>query len=177
MWENVYLRNNPVHDLSIQLEGKVASDGHYFANQQWQFIEDEQRTLTGSVIDKLPDALPLAKYTRVTVSQWPENDAPVFPPQFTPNSRVTNVPPQSLSPGNNVPIISIGCQGSMVSSERPSDDAILAMINSSRRIIRFVLQDVGPVCTPGTKIAAPGLTWPKEYLAAIAKQSMNVEWI
>ena len=168
MWENVYLRSNPVHDLSIQLEGNVASDGHYFANQQWQFIEDEQRTLAGSVVDKLPDAVPLSKYTRVTVSQWPENDAPVFPPQFNKN-RVTNVFPQSLSPGNSVPIISIGCQGSIVSSERPSDDAILAMINSSTPIIRFVLQDVGPVCTPGTKIAAPGLTWPREYLSAIGK--------
>lgn len=52
---------------------------------------------------------------------------------------------------------------------RPSDDAILAMINSSQKIIRLVLQDLGPVCLPGTKKGLPGLVWPKNYLAAIGK--------
>ena len=39
MWDPHYLRNNPIHDLSLELEGKVAKDGHLFANEQWAFID------------------------------------------------------------------------------------------------------------------------------------------
>ena len=43
------------------------------------------------------------------------------------------------------------------------------MIHSSQKIIRLVLQDLGPVCLPGTKIALPGLVWPKAILGALGK--------
>eukprot|EP00957_Ditylum_brightwellii_P207960 15355296-Ditylum_brightwellii.AAC.1 len=33
----------------------------------------------------------------------------------------------------------------------------------------MALQDLGPVCMPGTKQALPGCTWPKNYLSAIGK--------
>jgi len=167
MWDEPYLTKNPVHDLSLELEGQVACDGHYFANQQWQFIKTKQSTCMGFIIDKLPDALPLLKRTRVTVSEWPESIAEVFPPQFLfANNRVAHSLPQLP---NNTPLISIGCQGSMVSRSRPSDDAILAMIHASRSIIRLVIQDLGPICIPGTKRPLPGLAWPKQYLDAIGK--------
>jgi phosphatidylserine/phosphatidylglycerophosphate/cardiolipin synthase-like enzyme len=44
LWDKHYLSNNPVHDLSIELEGAVARDGHRFANVQWEFIESNQKT-------------------------------------------------------------------------------------------------------------------------------------
>lgn len=124
------------------------------------------------MVDKLPDYLPLALRTRVTVSEWPEGVVPIFPPQFD-KARVEHSVHQSrlIDKSDNVPLISIGRQGAlkMSSRARPSDDAILAMINSSQTIIRLVLQDLGPVCLPGTKKALPGLVWPKKYLAAIGK--------
>eukprot|EP00578_Thalassiosira_sp_NH16_P001253 CAMPEP_0181131218 /NCGR_PEP_ID=MMETSP1071-20121207/30305_1 /TAXON_ID=35127 /ORGANISM="Thalassiosira sp., Strain NH16" /LENGTH=715 /DNA_ID=CAMNT_0023217391 /DNA_START=318 /DNA_END=2465 /DNA_ORIENTATION=- len=171
MWEEPYLMKNPVHDLSLEMEGRVAIDGHHFADQQWKFIKDQQSTWLGFIVDKLPDNLPLVNRTRVTVSQWPEDDASVFPPQFTEKNLVNAhpQPPLGTVAANDIPLISIGRQGSMESGGRPSDDAILAMINSSRSIIRLIIQDLGPLMIPGTNKAIPGLTWPKEYLAAIGK--------
>jgi len=171
LWDKHYLANNPVHDLSFELEGRVARDGHRFANLQWAFIKSKQMTCVGSCIDSIPDYLPVVLRTRVTVSEYPV-DQDIFPPQFT-KSMVADSPHQSriVDKSNDVPLISIGRLGSMVwsSRARPSDDAILAMINSSKRIIRLVLQDIGPVCIPGSKKALPGLVWPKTYLEAIGK--------
>mmetsp|Transcript_15693 Transcript_15693/g.33163 ORF Transcript_15693/g.33163 Transcript_15693/m.33163 type:complete len:578 (-) Transcript_15693:154-1887(-) len=170
LWDAHYLKNNPVHDLSMELEGKVARDGHRFANQQWTFINSKQDTCVGCVVDTLPDYLPLALRTRVTVSEWPKDEIPTFPPQFTKSVVAKSARLSELEDKSRVPLISIGRQGSMLyNTSRPSDDAILAMINSSQKIIRLVLQDLGPVCLPGTKKALPGLVWPKEYLAAIGK--------
>jgi len=92
----------------------------------------------------------------------------VFPPHFN-KDIVAGSSNQSRSNEKDVPLISIGRQGTIVRKSRPSDDAILAMINSSKKIIRMTLQDLGPVCIPGSKVALPGLKWPKAYLAAIGK--------
>lgn len=54
-------------------------------------------------------------------------------------------------------------------SRQPSDDAILAMLGAARQSIRLVIQDLGPVCIPGTKITLPGSTWPHEYLSVLAR--------
>mmetsp|Transcript_6969 Transcript_6969/g.15906 ORF Transcript_6969/g.15906 Transcript_6969/m.15906 type:complete len:358 (+) Transcript_6969:173-1246(+) len=134
LWDAHYLAENPVHDLSFELEGRVARDGHRFANQQWQFIESKQTTCIGCVVDAMPDYLPLVLRTRVTVSEWPKDGVPDFPPQFT-KSYIANTLHQSrlADKSTDVPLISIGRQGSLVFRSRPSDDAILAMINSSQR--------------------------------------------
>lgn len=42
MWTKIYLRNDPVHDLSIEMEGPATVDAHLFANTQWRFIEKKQ---------------------------------------------------------------------------------------------------------------------------------------
>ena len=168
LWDKHYLTNNPVHDLSVEFIGSVARDSHRFADQQWGFVERKQKTCVGSFVDMLPDGLPLVLKTRVTVSEWPEGVATIFPPQFS-REVVAGLLNQERSKENDVPLISIGRQGKMVFKSRPSDDAILAMINSSRNIIRMTLQDIGPVCIPGSKKSLPGLKWPKAYLAAIGK--------
>ena len=43
------------------------------------------------------------------------------------------------------------------------------MFQASKKIIRLALQDLGPVCVPGTKMALPGLTWPEPYLKALGR--------
>ena len=172
LWDAHYLSTNPVHDLSFEMEGKVARDGHRFANQQWEFVERKQGTCVGCVVDAMPDYLPLVLRSRVTVSEWPKDVCPEFPPQFS-KAKVAKTLNQARleDKSSNVPLISIGRQGYMFldRTTRPSDDAILAMINSSQKIIRLVLQDLGPVCLPGSKKALPGLKWPHTYLTALGK--------
>ena len=94
----------------------------------------------GCVVDTIPDYLPLVLRTRVTVSEWPKDQVPVFPPQFN-KGVIAHSPHQSriADKSNDVPLISIGRLGSLVFRSRPSDDAILAMINSSQKVCFLVL--------------------------------------
>jgi phosphatidylserine/phosphatidylglycerophosphate/cardiolipin synthase-like enzyme len=43
------------------------------------------------------------------------------------------------------------------------------MFDSAERIIRLAIQDLGPVCIPGTKIPLLGCVWPKRTLTALGK--------
>jgi len=81
--------------------------------------------------------------------------------------------PNYDNPEGLVPCISIGRSGKLLSISRPADNAILAMINSAKKNIRMSLQDLGPICVPGTKIPLVGLKWPKPYLKALAKKIWN----
>jgi len=44
MWDPHYLRKKPVHDVSVELEGRITYDGHFFANYHWNFIRKKQDT-------------------------------------------------------------------------------------------------------------------------------------
>jgi hypothetical protein len=41
-WDYHYLKNNPVNDLSLEMAGGVAKDGHRYANAQWGYIVKKQ---------------------------------------------------------------------------------------------------------------------------------------
>uniref|UniRef100_A0A7S3Q235 PLD phosphodiesterase domain-containing protein n=1 Tax=Chaetoceros debilis TaxID=122233 RepID=A0A7S3Q235_9STRA len=164
LWDAHYLKNNPVHDLSIEMEGRVAHDGHLYANAQWQFIERKQSTCGGQMVDHLPDSVPLIWKTRVTVSEYPPIKAAEFPPMYS-----TGLVPTYDKPEGSVPVLSLGRYGSLTIQHRPADDAFIAMFDSAKKIIRMSLQDLGPVCIPKTKVALPGCTWPKPYLDALAR--------
>jgi len=41
------------------------------------------------------------------------------------------------------------------------------MLGASQKVVRCVLQFLGPVCFPNTKIALPGCTWPDNYLSVL----------
>jgi len=164
LWDPHYLRSNPVHDVSVELEGRVTHDGHLFANDQWKFIRQSQSGLVGQCAEKVPDGMPLIWQNRVIVSEWPTNKTDEFPPKYT-----TNIAPRYDLPEKSVPVLSIGRLGTLTINNRPADEAILAMIDASKTIIRMSLQDLGPVCVPRTKMALPGLKWPKETLQALAR--------
>jgi len=171
LWDAHYLKSQPVHDLSMEMEGKVTYDGHLFANAQWNFIEKKQSTFFGQLAEKIPDKLPIAWKTRVIISEWPAGIASEFPEEF----KRTFVPSYEKME-DSVPLITLGRLGALMSAtnpvlykNRPSDDAFVAMIDSTKEIMKFTVQDIGPVCFPGTKFALPGLTWPKPYLNAIAR--------
>lgn len=171
LWDAHYLKSQPVHDLSMELEGRITFDGHHFANYQWDFIKRKQDTCVGQMAENIPDYLPLAWKNRVIVSEFPKSIAPEFPQQFT-----SGIIDAYDKLEDSVPIIALGRLGALMGTsspikykDRPSDDAFVAMIDSTQKIMKFTLQDIGPVCIPSTKIALPGLTWPKPYLNAIAR--------
>ena len=164
MWDPHYLRGNPVHDVSLEMEGRITKDGHLYANDQWAFIKRKQSSFIGAVIDKLPDNWTLPSITQVTVSEYPSKLADEFPPIFE-----KSFVPDYERNSTHVPVISIGRSGPLLFQKRPSDEAFIAMIDSAKHIIRLTLQDLGPLCIPGTKIALPGLKWPKPYLNAFAR--------
>eukprot|EP00550_Attheya_septentrionalis_P002436 CAMPEP_0198283186 /NCGR_PEP_ID=MMETSP1449-20131203/2850_1 /TAXON_ID=420275 /ORGANISM="Attheya septentrionalis, Strain CCMP2084" /LENGTH=609 /DNA_ID=CAMNT_0043979723 /DNA_START=92 /DNA_END=1921 /DNA_ORIENTATION=+ len=165
MWDPHYLKKNPVHDLSIELEGRCTHDGHLYANAQWAYIQRKQNSMVGAMVNKLPDGLPLVLKSRVTISEFPRHTATVFAPMYY-KGLVPRYPPD---PDDEVPIITMGRYGKVLRRKKPSDDAIIAMILSAKTIIRLALQDLGPVCIPGTKITVPGCVWPKAYLKALGK--------
>jgi len=164
LWDAHYLKHNPVHDLSLEMEGRVTHDGHLFANEQWAFIKARQDTCVGQIAENIPDNVPLIWKTRVIVSEFPKNVAPEFPPLYK-----MNMVPRYQKVPNPIQMITIGRLGTLLPISRPSDDAIIAMINSSKKIIRAQLQDLGPVCVPNTKMALPGCSWPKPYLRALGQ--------
>jgi len=68
-----------------------------------------------------------------------------------------------------VPVITMGRYGALLKEARPSDDAFVAMFDNAQTIIRYALQDLGPVCFPKTKISLPGTSWPHKYMNAMAR--------
>ena len=54
-----------VHDLSLELAGSVAHDGHMFANKQWNYIESKQETFWGTIV-----SVAVLCFTRWDVTVW-----------------------------------------------------------------------------------------------------------
>jgi phosphatidylserine/phosphatidylglycerophosphate/cardiolipin synthase-like enzyme len=164
MWDRHYLGKDPVHDLSLEMEGRIAHDGHLYANTQWDHIKHKQNNLLGYIADKIPDNLPLLWHNRVIISEYPIGKATWWAPRYNPN-----LVPRYENPEGVSPVLSIGRLGTLTYKHRPADDAVIAMIDSAKTIIHLALQDLGPVCIPNTKVALPGTTWPKPYLNALAR--------
>jgi phosphatidylserine/phosphatidylglycerophosphate/cardiolipin synthase-like enzyme len=166
LYDKHYLSFDPVHDVSIQLQGRVAHDASLYANKQWSYIEFMQSSVCGYIIDKMPDSMHMMLKSRVTVSEFPQGIA-IFPPYYR-----QDLIPRYFLPESAVqsPIISMGRYGKLTRfKRRPSDDAIVAMLLSAKHVIHMALQDLGPVCIPNTKVPVPGGTWPKAYLRALGR--------
>jgi hypothetical protein len=166
LWDPVYLRKDPIHDTSIQLEGNVALEGHNFANELWSFVAKEESSVMGWLVDKLPDSSFVPTMTRVTISAWP-NEAPTFAPTFKEEMVVVVKTQDKSDSSNTVPIIALGRYGNIVEKGRSSDKAFIAMFDAAQTSLRFLLQDLGPVnkTVAGVKISYRG--WPKEYMKAM----------
>jgi len=167
LWDPHYLKYDPIHDLSLELEGKVTVDGHLFANEQWEYIHHKQEKFWGKISDKLPDGLPQTTPCRVTISEWPVGAATEYPPHF--RSNLVKERFLYLPEDETVPIITMGRYGVLLEDNRPSDDAFIAMFGAAETSIRMALQDLGPVCIPGTKRPLPGTKWPTEYLSVLGR--------
>lgn len=168
LWDDHYLKKDPVHDLSFEAHGGVAIEGHCFTNLMWKFVEHTDRVLWFS--NKIPDWVPVpTPFTgaRVTTASWPE-DGRYPPPYKRPN-------PEPAPLKDAVPMITVGRYGALhfnKDTANPADSAIEAMMDSAKTIIRMSLQDFGPLMVPGTtslKTAAPGGKWPEKYLRALGE--------
>jgi hypothetical protein len=150
------------------MEGGVAKDGHNYANGQWGYIVKKQSTAWGRFVDQnIPDAFDIPRRARVTVSEFPGSTTAEFPPFYRAKKKSHRMHSQAalnIAEGEFVPVITMGRYGQILKKARPSDAAIVAMVDSAQTIIRLALQDVGPVCVPGTKLSLPGCVWPDNYL-------------
>lgn len=91
LWTYHYCMADPVHDVSLELEGAVATDGHLFANRQWKYIQRKQSSCWGHFVDKhVPDDWEVPRIHRVTVSEYPFHGAGAseFPPLYDPVSNL-----------------------------------------------------------------------------------------
>ena len=168
LWDPHYLEHDPVHDLSLEMEGAIAYDGHKFANQQWNYIETRKETIWGTIGAKTPHILPQIAARPVIVSEWPVGNASRYPPRF--KTRLVREMAEVDGPLEDpVPVIAVGRYGDPTLRERPADDALLAMLGAAESTIKLALQDLGPVCIPNTKIPLPGMSWPDNYLTVLAK--------
>lgn len=172
-WDRHYLREKPVNDLSIEMEGGTAADAHRFANAQWGYIVKKQATGWGRWVDNnVPDTIELPRRARVTVSEFPiarkaadSNHAAEFPPFYKHKKELSS---RAGFDPDYVKCITMGRYGTLLKKARPSDDAFVAMLKSAKQIIRLSLQDLGPPTVQVAKQAVPGLTWPHRYLNALA---------
>ena len=178
-----YLNKIPIHDTSIQLEGKVAIQAHQYANDQWEFIKAES-TLKGRIlltseriVRKMcfSDSVLIPMMTRVNFSKWTmykaNKFAPLFQKDILPASTTsTQEEEETSNHPDEVKILSLGRYGNIGGENaRSSDDAFLAMFGASQSSIRLLLQDLGPVnaIVLGKRVAVH--PWPKEYMKAWGK--------
>mmetsp|Transcript_29296 Transcript_29296/g.32420 ORF Transcript_29296/g.32420 Transcript_29296/m.32420 type:complete len:580 (-) Transcript_29296:31-1770(-) len=165
LWSDIYLKKEPVHDVSVEMEGMVAYDAHMFANTQWEFVEKQEGSWFGAFVDTIiPDNLPLPAPSRVNITEFPHGIATINASYF----KTSCVLPYD-TPEDAISVISVGRQGTLVHDNRPADDAFIAMFDASQRIIRMSLQDIGPRTLPGIKVALPTVGWPTHYLDALAR--------
>ena len=165
LWSYSYLQKDPVHDLSIVLEGDVAHDGHLFANAQWEYVNYREATRWGKFLSMFPDWMPRI-LVRATISEWPvgPGKAEKFAPSYDRSITIdgdNNKPPEGA-----VPVISVGRQGALVNG-KPSDDALISMIDSSEKIIRMSLQSLAPMIVKEWLPAFYG--WPTGIFQAMSR--------
>mmetsp|Transcript_69570 Transcript_69570/g.137687 ORF Transcript_69570/g.137687 Transcript_69570/m.137687 type:complete len:730 (+) Transcript_69570:49-2238(+) len=181
LWDDHYLKKNPVRDLSVELEGQVSHDGHVFANKMWKFtIKKMQQWQAMSLV---PDWVPMIMHSRCNLAKFPQA-ADDYPPMYEPSSKPLPLP-EAIGNGD-IPLITCGRLGGLHiynGSENPSDNAIVAMLKSAQASIKMSLQDLGPIAipTPAGLKAIPGGVWPEAYLREIGlamyQRGVNVQMV
>lgn len=133
LWDEHYLKQSPVHDVSMQIAGTAAKRAHTYLNRIWRSVRKwRPRDLFWR----------LGGYKAVV--NFPRD---VYPPEYTgtvPNNHT----------GTGVPTISVGRQGGMRlgfhnalghigSKGGPADDALYTMFGKAKKSIKMSLQNLG----------------------------------
>jgi phosphatidylserine/phosphatidylglycerophosphate/cardiolipin synthase-like enzyme len=162
LWTEDYLKDNPVHDLSIELSGPVAVDAHLYVNRLWQSVA--QYDATGHHCG--PQWLETAGEVNVSVAQFPLQTRRLPPNYVAPKS----TPQRESAEVSMITVGRLGALHRLPIGANPSDTAIAAMLSSARKSIRISQQDIGPMIH-GCKMPwkeSPyhvfGQVWPATYL-------------
>ncbi len=137
MWDSHYLRKNPVHDIWITENGGAAADAARYLDELWAYACGKSGIMDMTAV----------------ASRGIEGCQQPFAAE----------PAAAAHGPGNTPVISIGRLGTL--GEEPSDDAILAMIDSAKTSIRMSQQDIGPIRRAGVSLGA----WPEATVAALIR--------
>lgn len=161
LWDPHYLQNDPTHDLSMELQGDVAIDGHMFANRMWHYINTPELLFKKVCTKFIPAKMHPWDTKTVGVSRFPK-DLPKTAPFYVPRQQVRRT---------GMTMISMGRYGALHLAAKfanPSDSGFVAMLASAQRFIKLSQQDIGPPAVP-TPTGYEGLSpWPIEYLTELA---------
>jgi phosphatidylserine/phosphatidylglycerophosphate/cardiolipin synthase-like enzyme len=122
MWTQHYLQQSPVHDISMRVSGRAATDASLFVNELWKLACHPPASL-GAV---------------ASVVNFPANTS-VCNDAFIPAAT-------AIEPGNT-PIVTVGKLGGLDGDE--GQDAIIALMDAAKTKLRLSLQDIGPVGRSG----------------------------
>ena len=126
MWTKHYLQHDPVHEISMRVEGSAAAQASRYTNELWRY------TCHGAG---------LTGWT--SVSDFPSGARGCEEPFAMP-------PPATRGSGSSR-VITVGRLGAI--GDESSDDAILALLDAARAHIKLSLQDIGPPGAVGVHIA------------------------
>ena len=123
MWSEDYLIDEPVHDLSKQVQGAAAADADHFADTLWQFVCDHEGG----------DAAVSAFMYR--------SDATIGPGCLP---RI-DVPARQSAGDAGIPVLAIGRLGAGITTDFASHDDLARdlIFGAARHSIRVAQQDVG----------------------------------
>eukprot|EP00928_Gymnodinium_smaydae_P071975 TRINITY_DN55430_c0_g1_i1.p1 TRINITY_DN55430_c0_g1~~TRINITY_DN55430_c0_g1_i1.p1 ORF type:complete len:554 (+),score=92.80 TRINITY_DN55430_c0_g1_i1:69-1730(+) len=179
MWEADYLMKNPVHDISMTLEGDCAVAAHRYCNTTWKWMIKEKK---GFECGCIPISwLTFCRFSvDVNLAHYPAAEQ-AFPPMYkepkmllrsyvAENSNLSENRTLAAQLDSGVPMIAIGRHGAIGKS--PSDDAITALLYSAKQSLYLSQQDLGPLTLPssidfGDVSPMPGGKWPEAYLKAV----------
>jgi hypothetical protein len=188
LWDDHYLKVDPVRDLSTEAEGAVTVDAHFFVNEMWKYIMKKDRQSCGFHI--VPVSASFLKGFRVGVARWPskvDRHPPMYSLQDGLDPALPSIPLKEAKANGQLAMIPVGRHGALNIEDtikhtvNPADAAIVAMLGASHKIVRMSLQDLGPLAIPGLggPSPIPGGVWPKAYLhelgKAIAQRGVDVE--
>lgn len=187
LWDQHYLQYNPVHDLSFELSGKIAEEGHAFAEAMWRYIIRKEKTK--KFMRFVPTCIPCATRSRVGLGHWPSG-IDKYPPSYSrPKQPWMNFGPSAMmNAPDDLTLISLGRLGNCPLTDKVfslgrtqsnvADIGIAAMLKAATKSIKMSLQDLGPLAVPYPGrgvVSIPGGEWPMSYLSAIAHAIWNNE--
>ncbi|WP_018691454.1 beta/gamma crystallin-related protein [Algicola sagamiensis] len=162
LWENHYMRDEPVFDLSMKVEGEAVKHAHAFALYLWEYVEKPSHWRWFSPRITFDAQCATLSLGRVVSGRL--DDCPTLYGEKGAYPRLTSIP-TFVPTQPTIPVLSVGRFGDIVSGGDQSDHAILSLIASAEETIHFSLQSIqGPLPVPSTLF---NFFWDKDLLREI----------
>jgi phosphatidylserine/phosphatidylglycerophosphate/cardiolipin synthase-like enzyme len=193
--DQIYLDKEPVHDLSLRIDGPAALDGHSFADQLWGYVCRRVQRGSSVTVGKLGNGAKAGDVSHVSLNginmnaayyyafgENVDHDALSDPSQCPSRAQISDE--QERHANDGALVIGLGRLGTMDAHERldeakkiqksnrlanVSDGALLGMLEQAEHTIEGSLQDIGPIVTRGMELQP----WPTELLALLDRLMMR----